>query len=275
MLPGQQPRYLSRTFHLVFLTTVALLLAACNLPRATPTPTPASTDTVTPLVNLPTATFAPSPSLTPTATSNSTGPINIVFATGATAAVETGTLQPGQIQTYTINAGAAQPMVLLLRSNRNAAYLAVYEADGSVLLDPAKKWNSWQWLLPKTEQYTIKVIAGGTASEDFALTVKVAARITFGAGATSAAVTGSTVGGYVISYAVSAAADQTLTANLTVPAGSAVMDIFGLATGDSLLGISDKSTTFTGTLPATQDYIIEIFPTNGEVVNYSLTVTIH
>jgi len=73
---------------------------------------------------------------------------------------------------------------------------------------------------------------------------------------------------------VSAAANQTLTANLTVPAGSAVLDIFGLATGDSLLGASEKATTFTGTLPTTQDYIIEIFPTNGQVVNYSLTVSI-
>ncbi len=253
MLPRRHHLHFLGPFRLLSLAAAALLLAACNLPRATPTPTTAPVETLAPPVNTPIATSTPSPTPTPTATTNPAAPISIVFANGATAAVETGTIQPGQTQSYTINAGAAQPMILLLRSASSGAYLAVYEADGSVLLDPARKWNSWQWSLPKTEQYTIKVIGNGTAAEDFTLTVKVAARINFEAGATSATVTGSTVGGYVISYAVSAAAGQTLTANLTVPAGSAAMDIFGVATGDSLLGISEKSTTFTGALPATQD----------------------
>ena len=79
----------------------------------------------------------------------------------------------------------------------------------------------------------------------------------------------------MFSYTISAAANQTLTANLTAPANTAAMDIFGLATGDSLLGVSDKKTSFTGALPSTQDYIIEIIPLQGNVVSFSLNVSVH
>ena len=63
-----------------------------------------------------------------------------------------------------------------------------------------------------------------------------------------------------------------MTVSLTVPSGSAWLDIFGLATG-TLLSSSSKSVTWTGTLPSTQDYVIEIIP-NGQVVNYTLKVIV-
>ncbi len=275
MLPGRIPNQFRIPFRLLSLAVIALLLAACNLPRATPvipTLTPIPTNTFTPVVITPTVTSpVPLPISTNTITASTT---NIVFTAGTTAAVETGTIQPGQIQAFTLSAGQSQPMILLLNSTNSDATLAVYEASGNVLLDPAKKWSSWQWLLPKTEVYTIDVI-GGSTTGNFTLTAKVAARITFASGSTSATVTGSTNKGYVITYTVSAVANQSLTVALDVPANTAVLDIFGLADGNSLLGASAKAISFTGTLPSTQDYIIEIFPTNGQVVNYSLTVSVH
>ncbi len=275
MLPGRNPNQLRIPFRLISLAVIALLLVACNLPRATPlipTLTPVPANTFTPVVNTPTVT---SPVALPLPTNTSTASTtNIVFATGTTAAVETGTIQPGQIRAFTLSAGQSQPMILLLNSTNSDATLAVYEANGNALLDPAKKWSSWQWLLPKTEVYTIDVIGGSTAG-NFTLTAKVAARITFASGSTSATLTGSTIKGYVITYTVSAAANQSLTVALDVPANTAVLDIFGLADGNSLLSASAKATSFTGTLPSTQDYIIEIFPTNGQVANYSLMVSVH
>jgi hypothetical protein len=199
---------------------------------------------------------------------------NIVFAPGATAAVEQGSLQPGQVRNFTLSAGKYQSMILLVDSPNSDVTLAVYEANGNMLLDPAKKWTEWQWLLPATEVYTIQVI-GGSTTENFTLTAKVAARITFTSGATSATVSGSTPKGFVLSYSISAKANQTMTVALNVPANSASLDIFGLAYGQLLLNPSAKATTWTGTLPSTQDYIIEIIPNSGQVVNYSLTVTIN
>ncbi|MFH1523891.1 MAG: hypothetical protein ABIF04_02910 [Chloroflexota bacterium] len=255
------------------LTIVLALLAGCNLPimQATPSPTaislpPLNTDTPIPPTPTLTLTSTPTTTATPSAT-------DIVFFTGTTAGVVQGTIQPNQVLTYTLSAGQYQPMILILNSSNNGAYLAVSEPDGNALLDPAKKWTNWQWLLPKTEVYTIQVI-GGTTAENFTLTAKVAKRVTFPAGGSSITLDGTTPKGYVFSYAISCKANQTMTISLNVPATSAYLDIFGLATG-TLLSSSTKATTWTGTLPATEDYIIEVIPNNGQVVNYSLTVTVN
>ena len=64
-----------------------------------------------------------------------------------------------------------------------------------------------------------------------------------------------------------------MTVTLTVPSGTAYIDIFGLATG-TLLSSAAKATTWTGVLPQTEDYVIEVVPSNGQVVNYSLTVSV-
>ena len=197
--------------------------------------------------------------------------MNIVFSTGTTAAVVSGTIQPGQVQAYTLSAGQNQPMVLILNSPNSGAYLGVSEPDGNLLLDPAVKWTEWQWLLPKTEVYTIKVYGGNTA-QNYTLTTKVAKLVTFPSGSDTLALSGSTLKGYVFSYALSCQKDQVMTVTLTAPTGAAWLDIFGLATG-TLLSSSSTSVTWSGSLPSTQDYVIEVIP-NGQVVNYTLKVTV-
>ena len=261
----------------ISLAVLAFMLASCNLPMqpaATATPLPSSTpaaplDTATPLP----PTLTPTPAVTATASPTATpSAVNIVFASGTTAAVEKGTIQPNQVRAYTLSAGQYQPMILLVYSPNNDVYLGVTEPDGSKLLDPAKKYTNWQWLLPKTEVYTIQLY-GGATSEDYTLTTKVAQIVNFPSGATTVMLNGSTPKGYVFSYALACQANQVMTVSLNVPATTAYLDVFGLATG-TLLSASAKATSWTGTLPSTQDYIIEVIPVGGEV-NYSLKVTVH
>ena len=57
------------------------------------------------------------------------------------------------------------------------------------------------------------------------------------------------------------------------PPTTAYLDVFGIATG-VLLSPNAKATTWTGVLPETQDYIIEVIPNNGQVVNYSITISV-
>jgi hypothetical protein len=255
----------------ISLAVAVVLLAGCNLPNvATSTPIPLPTDTPVPL-DSPTA-VPPSPTPQPSVTATPTA-TNIVFATGTTAAVEQGTIQPGQVITYSLSAGQYQPMVLILNSPANDVYLGVLEPDGNKLLDPAHKWIRWQWLLPKTEVYTIQVFGGATA-ESYTLTAKVAQRVNFGSGSSSITLNGTTVNGFVFSYALSCKASQTMTVTLNVAATSAYLDVFGLATGPQLNAAS-MATTWTGTLPSTEDYIIEVIPNGGQVVNYTLTISVH
>ena len=267
------PNHYSKTFSILLPVLLSVVfLVGCNLPVKTPV-TPASTPSDTPLPPQNTATpVAASPTPQPTATT-ALAPVNVVFATGTTAAVEVGTLRPGQSQGYTVSAGENQPMILLLESPNNGLYLGVSEPDGTKLLDPAQKWSSWQWLLPKTEVYTIQVF-GGAAAENYTLTIKVAQVVNFGSGASTATLTGSTVKGYVVSYALYCNASQTMTAGLNVPSTAAYLDIFGLASGP-LLGSSAKAASWTGVLPSAQDYVIEVIPANGQVVDYTLTVSCH
>ncbi len=270
-MPSNRPISHKKSFSIVASATIAaLLLASCNLPSpAVSTPIPPS-----PTVETPQATAtSPEPSATFTVTASPTpNAVNIIFTTGTTAAVEMGTVQPGEVKAYTLQAGQNQPMILLLESPHGDVYLGVNNPDGSVLLDPAKKWNQWQWLLPKTGMYTIQVF-GGATTRNYTLTAKVAQRVNFASGATSITLNGKTVNGFVFSYALGCKAGQTMTATLNVPASTAYLDIFGLATG-TLLSASAQVNTWTGALPATEDYIIEVIPKNGQVVNYSLTVSV-
>jgi hypothetical protein len=261
----------------ISLVVSGILLAGCSLPlsisaTSTPTPTsiPPSPTHVIPL-NTPTTvppTQTPLPTVTPTPVP---GVIN--FTPGTTAAVETGTVAPGQVVLYTLSAGQDQPMILRLDSPKNDVTLGVFEANGNKLLDPANKWSQWQWILPKTEIYTIQVI-GGASTETYNLTVKVAQLVSFDTGATSMTMNGTTVNGYVFSYALTCKAGQTMTVSINVPATTAYLDVFGIATGP-LLSVSAKANSWTGALPQTQEYIIEVIPANGLVVNYALTVSVH
>ncbi len=244
-----------------------LLAAATPTPQPSPTPLPSDTHTQMPPTAIPTSTSTPMPTATATKV-----PVSIVFSAGTTAGVVQGTIEPSQVQAYTVSAGQNQPMILLLNSSDNSAYLGVTEPNGTILLDPAKKWTNWQWLLPKTETYTIRVY-GGSTTASYTLTTKVAQRITFASGATSATLNGSTPKGFVFSYAIACKASQVMTLSLNVPASIAYLDVFGLATG-KLLSSSAKVNTWTGSLPATEDYIIEVIPVNGQVINYSLSVTV-
>jgi hypothetical protein len=273
----------SSTSVLVLLATVVLILASCNLPNAissTPTspvqtalPTQAIETSLSPSETIPVPQNSPTPvlSLTPTATVTPV-PGKIVFAPGTTAAVRQGSVQPGQVITYTLDASQSQPMILILDSQNFDVYLGVLNPNGSTLLDPVKKWNRWQWVLPKTGVYTIQVI-GGATTENYTLTAKVAQLVSFASGTNSITLNGTTTNGYVISYALSCKSGQVMTATLNVPAITAYLDIFGIATGP-LLTAAAKANTWTGSLPESQLYIIEVIPNNGQVVNYSLTITV-
>jgi hypothetical protein len=259
---------------LLSLAVSGILLVGCTLPlsvspTATSTPVPPlPTPTVPP--NTPTPippTQAPLPTVTPAPVP---GVIN--FTLGTTAAVETGTVQPGQVVSYTVSASQLQPMILILESTQGDVTLGVFEPNGSKLLDPALKYNRWQVWLPKTEVYTIQVI-GGASSESYTLTTKIAQLVNFDSGATSVTLNGTTVNGYVFSYALSCKGGQTMKVTLNVSPSSAYLDVFGIATG-VLLNPNAKAVSWTGVLPETQDYIIEVIPKNGQVVNYSISISV-
>jgi len=252
---------------------VALASPVVAQPSATPE---TSTDTPTALPASPTpvpATDTPTtvpPTAAPAGTAVPAIPTgNFSLAAGTTAAALNGTVQAGQTVSYTLGAAQSQPITLILDSPSGNVSLAVQGPDGKYLLDPSFKQTAWQYVLPSTGLYTLQVVGGATKA-DFSLTVKTPQVVSLGSAAST--LNGSTANGYLYSYAVNVSAGQTLSASLNVPASSAILDIYGITSG-TVLSDSLKVNSWSGALPVSDTYVVEVVPVNAQVVSYALTLS--
>jgi hypothetical protein len=236
---------------------LATRIAAINQPTGTSTPVPPT------LPASPSATPAVSP---PAAT-------RITFLNGATVGVVSAPIQAGQSQNYVLQALRAQPMFVYVGSPNNDVTVSIKMQDGTTLLSAAAYQTSWQGSVPQTEDYYL-TIHGGATTENFSLTVTVPSRIQFAAGAVSAIVSGKTVAGYDLSYAVFAAKGQSMSVDLENLSSKASLSIYGFTDGQRYLRSDTNHTSFQFILPSTQDYIIVVVPAAGNVVSYTMTVKI-
>ena len=250
-------------------TTVASTLTAYPSPQPSPTvaqPTalPTATNTsVPPTIPPP----PPQPSLNlPAAT-------RISFATGATESVTTGTIQPGQTLNFVVKALQSQPMIVSADSPNHDLNLAVFGANGAVLLSASQNTTNWQGLLPATQDYYFQII-GSAAAENFTLNLIIVARIQFGVGQIQTTLQGTTVNGFAVSYVARAQAGQRMDVTINTDPNTAALTVWGFSDGQPYARAQNGVTNFSMTLPSTQDYIIEAVPQGGHVVNYTITVRI-
>lgn len=97
--------------------------------------------------------------------------------------------------------------------------------------------------------------------------------IVFPAGSTSAIEQGSVAANESVTYVVQAAAGQTLSVNLTTVQGSAVLQILG-ADGTVLLPHQAGLMSWSGVLPAAQEYSIEVRSVTNIATDYQLEITL-
>ncbi len=197
----------------------------------------------------------------------------IQFQTGTTTGVAAGTVQPGQTQFYVLTAMQGQPMIITLDSPGHDVTLSVRTQGGTFLLNPASGQAAWDGLLPATEDYYIGV-SGGASSENFTLSIQIPARIQFAPGKDTAIVSGKTVGGYNVAYTLFAIQNQKMSVALNGTGGNAALSIYGFSDGQPYLRSVSEETTFSMNLPSSQDYIIEVVPRAGQVVDYTLVIKI-
>jgi len=240
------------------------LQVVMDTPTSLPSPTPLMAELNVATAAIPASTLAPA-----TTTQLTTGSFTLI--TGTTAGVIQGSVQPGQVIDYTLGAGQNQPLTLIMDSPNNDVTLGVLDPGGNILLNTASKERAWQMALPSTGLYTVQII-GGAVADSFSLTVKLPVVVSFASGASSTTLTGTTVAGYLFSYSLNCAAGQTMTAALAQPTSTATIDIYGLNSG-TLVDASAGYNAWSGILPQTQDYIVEVVPTNHAVINYNLTVS--
>ncbi|HSB02298.1 MAG TPA: hypothetical protein VLE49_16730 [Anaerolineales bacterium] len=251
-------------------TTVAQTLQAVT-PLASPAPPTATPmPSITPPSPTVTSTLAPPTSAPPA--SNLPVAARIRFATGATFNVTEGTIQAGQTVYYVIKALKGQPMIVMLNTPDQSAVLSVFGANGVVLLSQSQQTSSWQGTLPATQDYYFRITAGNT--QNFTLSVDIPARIQFSSGQTETTVSGQTVGGYNVSYVAYAFGGQQMEITINTSPEVAGLTIWGFSDGQPYARAQNGVTDFNMTLPATQDYIIEVVPQGGNVIDYKVTVSI-
>ena len=128
-------------------------------------------------------------------------------------------------------------------------------------------------MLSLTQDYLIQVIAAGS-DESFMLNISTPARITFDVGSITKKLDGSTPDGLNTAYILRANAGQTMNLELTAENNNAVLSVYGFEDGNPYLRYVVEKSSFSMVLPKTQDYIIQVVPRAGMVVNYSLVITI-
>jgi hypothetical protein len=241
---------------------------SAKLSKATPQPAskaaPAKFDAATEL-----------PSVTPTSGYPSTYPFTrIAFALGTTSGSVGGTLAPQAVQSYVLGAMWNQVMMVSVSAPSSPVYLQIYGAyDGGYLAVFSSALASWQGWLPRTQDYVVQLYNAGSAATSYTLSVVIPARIQFARGAFSATIFGAGYAAQTISYVLWARGGQTMTATLSSSTNSVVVAIRGFADNQILVNSSAGQTSWTGTLPSTEDYILEAVQT-GAWVRYTLTVTI-
>ncbi len=215
------------------------------------------------------------PSVTPTSGYPSTYSFTrIAFALGTTSGSAQGTLAPQAVQSYVLGARWNQVMMVSVSAPSSPVYLQIYGAyDGGYLAVFSSALASWQGWLPRTQDYVVQVYNAGSAATSYTLSVVIPARIQFARGAYSATVYGAGYAAQTISYVLWARGGQTMTATLSSSTNSVVAAIHGFSDNNYLVNSSAARTSWTGTLPSTQEYILEAVQT-GAWVGFTLTVTI-
>jgi hypothetical protein len=205
--------------------------------------------------------------------STGVGVTRITFAPGSTEAAVQGSLPGGQSQDFVVTALQGQTMMLDLSSTSNSTTLTVSGAQGINPQVIRSTPTGWLGVLPSTEDYIIRVSAGG-APMNFDLNITIPQRILFAPGAVARTVTGTTSARRTVTYLLRASAGQTMTATLIAPPYSLGLTIYGLTDGIPLVRAVSDATSWTGQLPGTQDYVIEAVPAVDAAVNFSLQVVV-
>jgi hypothetical protein len=197
----------------------------------------------------------------------------ISFASGGTSATKEGNLPAGGIADYVIRALSGQTMLVNVYSPGDNVYLGVIGlSDGIPLLRTIAEESNFRTTLPATQDYRLTV-AAPFAPSNYTLQVIIPARIQFQSGAISASVDGHLGGNQTNYYLARASAGQTMEVKIVSPGNSVLLTIYGLDDGIPLVRYVSGAWQWSGVLPATQDYMIEAFATDG-ATNYTVQVKI-
>ena len=198
----------------------------------------------------------------------------IQFGAGETAASMMGNIPANSCVRYTLYGGNNYTMIAMVGSASGTATLGISDAGGSVHLPAANNATYWMMPLSKTTTYYIDVCNPGSQATDFGLNVIIPAKIAVDTYTRSAVKSGSLKNNSVISYSIDGQTNQTLTVSLTgSTTPQAFLRITGMGDGIVYLDNNQFQTYWSGSLPAAQEYLIDVVAYNA-ASNYQLTFSL-
>jgi hypothetical protein len=240
-------------------TQIALVLTPAADTSMPPTntsqPEPTATNT-----SLPTATNTLLPTLTPLPSATNTSPAPVVpetrldFEINATNVSVMGMVTAYTTQRYVFRAFSGQLVDITLTSGQECA-ISVSGRDGTVLLSPMGESQSFRGYLPSTQDWFIDIRAAGS-NANFGLYLMIPERINFASGAHEITLTSYVPAGGRHNYIAYALAGQQMSVSVT-PGGNLALSVWGID-GTVLMSSMGESNTFIGTLPVSQDWIINV-----------------
>ncbi len=231
---------------------------------STETPTPAPTETHTPV---PTATLTATPEATATPTVVAE---RVSFDPDATSAVVSGDLVAGGVDHYVVRAKAGQVMEVDVTAPQ-AVRLAIYGADGTVIADRGEGTPTFRGLLPLNQDYVVALEASAQPTS-YEMTVVVPEQIAFAPGATWASMAGDLAPDARHHYVLSVVAGQLLDAS-AFPVSGLRLILYGVD-GTVLKSGMSVGSSFRGTVPASQDYVLVLAAGRDGAVTYTMAVMV-
>ncbi len=206
-------------------------------------------------------------------------PKRISFSPGGTTATVHGSVAANAPDRYVLRVSAGQIMAVSALASQGQVTLMLYGADGTVLVPDQARATSASGNLLSTQDYFIQVNAPVNTTAAYTLQVTIPPldlqpkRITFPPGGTTATLQGNLAPNAMDRYVLKAAAGQTLTLKVTSPQNQVGVMAWG-TDGQMLIPDHADATTWVGKLPATQDYIVNVWSSGTANLSYSLQVTI-
>jgi hypothetical protein len=148
--------------------------------------------------------------------------------------------------------------------------MAIQGADGTVVKPQGQPF--FRGVVPSSQDYLVTLTAGN-ATEDYSLYIIIPARITFDPGATTVQLETEIPANAIAHFVIRALGGQTMTVDTTATEGQIITIVYG-ADGIVLQTDHADAPDFMGTLPSTQDYLIDLLAVGGIPASVTIDVTI-
>ncbi len=265
----------TRSFVLIIICLTSMLaLSACQTAAAPPTAAPVIPTFVA-------ATLLAPPTMAPQHPEARPDASRLDFSI-TTMVSSPGKLDPGRSVQAVFNAEAGRRISIKTTIETGmGGILSLWGADGRQLVPEIASVTDWEGTLPLTQDYYLNLRNTSSKPLTFRLTIKMppiaqpaATRVQFKANSTSGSTQGDLPAGGRQRYVLRAMAGQQMDIRMETDGAEGDSHLYIWSADGTVYTQTAPVKQWSGMLPATQDYYIELVSTSTEPVAYRLTLTI-